>query len=174
MDDLLAVVAIALAAVLIVAGASKLAAPGQLADSARAVLGMNAEPVLLARAAGAVELAAAVLVSLPGLALPGAVLGMLVGLGIAGWVALALRRRVTASCGCFGGNSRKPLGMSNLLAGLGIAAGFGLLIAAGGFVPSWGAAAQLAAAATCALSTVLVMRFGDFYPLLKKGLGAGQ
>lgn len=172
MDEVLGLLAVPLAGVLIVAGVSKVAAPARLADSMRAVAGGGAKTTAVARAVGVLELAAAVLVSLPGTAAAGAVLGIATGLGIAGWVTLALRRRVTASCGCFGGNLGKPLSAANLLAGLALAAGFSPLTV--GYVPAWGAASQLAAAASCALLIVLTMRFRDFYPLLRKGLGAGQ
>lgn len=168
-DAIFQLLAMALAAVLLVAGASKLFSPDRLAANLRAVSGVG--NTKLARAVGVAEIAAAVLVSLPAVRPLGAGLGLLIGLGIAGWVTLAMRRQVTASCGCFGGSSTKPLGPANLFAGLGLALGFGVLVA---YQPAWDPAIQLAAVETLAVLVVVAMRLRDFYPLLRKGLGAGQ
>ena len=172
--DGLGVVALALSAVLLVAGASKLFSPHSLAQSMMVLLDgriRRRTARTVARTIGILELAAAVLVSVPITARYAAVLGVAIGVGIVGWVGVAAWRRVTVACGCFGGNSATPLGATNAEAGVLITGGFALLLLS---PPGWGLSpgAQLNLVALLALSVVLTLRFGEYAGPIRKGLGA--
>jgi hypothetical protein len=146
---------LAVAATLLVAGASKLASPRLLAASLGQVYGW-ARPVGTgaARVVGVVELVAAFLLAGAWAVTAGLALTGLVGTGIVVFAFTATRRGVTAPCGCFGESSGRPIGARNLLAGAGLLAGaVGLLT-----LPGTGTAgAELVLPLTAALALVAVM-----------------
>lgn len=177
MEEIWSGLAVLLSAVLVVAGSSKFFSPRPLARSLLIVTGGRLRQVraeVAARGIGVLELVAAVLVSLPGTVALGAVLGALLGLGIVGWVVMAAWRRVTVSCGCFGGNSAKPLGVSNAGAGFLLAAGFAALLVPGTPASVLPPATQFSLVALASVALVLALRFGDFYPPIRKGLGIAR
>lgn len=112
------VLVVPLSAVLVVAGASKLFSPRQLAQGLLLVAGgrqRRTTAEVVSRGVGLLELTAAILVSLPATMRAGAILGVVIGLSIAGWVILAQRRHVKVLCGCFGGNAAKSLDARNAI-----------------------------------------------------------
>lgn len=115
---------LAIAVVLLVAGASKLFSPRRLAVSLGQVVGWN-RPVgiWIARAVAVTELAAAFLLASSWALGAALALTSLVGAGTVVFAITAIRRGATAPCGCFGESSDRPVGLRNLLAGTGLVAG---------------------------------------------------
>jgi hypothetical protein len=147
---------LAVAAILLVGGASKLFSPQPLAVSLGQVYGW-ARPigVAAARAVAVIELVAAFLLAGAWAVTAGLALTGLVGTGIVAFSVTAVRRGATAPCGCFGESSGRPVGARNMLAGVGLLGGaVGLLI-----LPESGsapAALVLPLTATTALVAVMV------------------
>ncbi|HEX6681436.1 MAG TPA: MauE/DoxX family redox-associated membrane protein [Candidatus Limnocylindrales bacterium] len=147
---------LAVAAALLVAGASKLVSPRPLATSLGQVFGW-ARPagIAAARVVAAIELLAACLLAAGGPLIVGLALTGLVGAGIVVFVSAAMRRGATAPCGCFGESSGRPIGVRNLLGGIGFLAGAGGLL----ILPGPGTATaelMLPLTATVALAAVMV------------------
>ena len=117
-------VRLAVAVILLIGGASKLVSPRPLAGSFAQVYGWR--PVTgrwAARAVAGVELLAAFLLAAGWAVTTGAVLAGLVGAGVVTFAGTAMRRGATRPCGCFGESSGRPIGVHNLLAGVGLLAG---------------------------------------------------
>lgn len=115
---------LAIATALLVAGAAKLASPRPFAFAVAEVFGWTRRSgVVLARTVAAVELTSAFLIATGAMAGAAPILAGLVGTGIVVFALAAMRRGSTAPCGCFGESGGRPLGVRNLLAGLGLLAG---------------------------------------------------
>jgi hypothetical protein len=144
---------LAIAAVLMIAGSSKLASPRPFAAGLSQVFGWR-QAIGVARAVAAVELTAAFLLAAAWAVTAGLALSGLVGAGVVVFVAVALRRGARMPCGCFGESSSRPIGARNLLAGVGLLAGSVLLLA----MPEKGtAAAEVTLPLTAAIALVTVM-----------------
>jgi hypothetical protein len=146
---------VAIAAALLIAGASKLASPRPLAASLGQVFGLRrAAGIGIARAVATIELAAAFLLAGAWAVMAGLALTGLVGAGVVLFVITAVRRGATMPCGCFGESSGRPIGIRNVLAGAGLLAGaIGLLA-----MPETGtAAAEVTLPLTAAIALVTVM-----------------
>jgi len=113
-----------IAAALLVAGASKLAGPRRFASSLGEVFGLaRVTRNGLARTVAAAELIAAFMLASAWSVTLGLALTALVGAGIVVFVLIAMSRGSTAPCGCFGESGSRPIGVRNLLAGVGLLAG---------------------------------------------------
>ncbi len=146
---------LAIAAALLIAGASKAASPRPLAASLGQVFGWRqAAGIRIARAVAAIELAAAFLLAGAWAVTVGLALTGLVGAGVILFVSTAVRRGSTMPCGCFGESSGRPIGVLNLLAGAGLLAGAIALLA----MPGKGmAAAEVTLPLTAVIALVAVM-----------------
>lgn len=125
---------LAIAVTLLFAGASKLLSPHPLANGLRSAF--NWTPVRahrlshLARGIAVVEIVASLLVASGWLLSIGLVLVGIVGAGIVAFTAVAMSRGGQVSCGCFGESGGKPVGVSNVMAGIALAGTAVLLLMA--------------------------------------------
>ncbi|WP_445528406.1 MauE/DoxX family redox-associated membrane protein [Streptomyces cyslabdanicus] len=108
----------AVIAVLVRAGAAKLAAPA-VAAAAVGELKRSHGPVPTAwiRALGVVEMTAAIATVLPVLRLAALMMVLVLGLGFAAAGAGGMARGTGKPCGCFGAESGRPLGPANIAIG---------------------------------------------------------
>lgn len=122
-DALLVCADAVVVALLVRGGAAKLVAPA-LGAAAAGELRPDRGPVPAAviRALAVVEIAVAVAMALPSLRGPAHVPLAALGLLFAGAGILGLLRGSTEPCGCFGADSTRPLGASNVLMGAAILA----------------------------------------------------
>lgn len=145
-------------AVLLVAGLSKIAAPGQLRVALGELLGSFAfVTVGFVRALAAIELAVAIALLVNSTRLVGGILAAAVGVGFAAAGLTGALRHTHNGCGCFGSTSDRTFGLVNILVG-------GALVALGPLnqamsVTSDGPAAytRTALLATAAWALVLVV-----------------
>jgi hypothetical protein len=116
---------LAIAVTLLFAGASKLLSPHPLANGLRSAFNWTRVPVHrlshLARGVAVVEIVASLLVASGWLLSVGLALVGIVGAGIVVFTAVAMSRGRQVSCGCFGESGGKPVGMSNVMAGIALA-----------------------------------------------------
>ncbi len=123
----LAVPFLAAGALLVLAGAPKVLAPGDLVRALRST-GLPA-PVVGVRAFAALE----VVVGVAAVVAPSRVTGLLVGLLYAGFTAFVVRALarggVLSSCGCFGKADTPPTRAHALLTGLAALVGLGVAVA---------------------------------------------
>ena len=167
-------VALALAAVMGIAGGAKLARRGRTERVFRS-LGL-AWPAALARAVPLSELVLAIaLVSTPGW---GGVATLAVVAGFTTYLIRSLRRGDRLGCGCFGAADPAPAGGAELVRNgvLLLAAGFVTVAAEGPVVPS---PAALAVVAATGVGTAVALgglrrRFGDQGALAVGGLAPGR
>jgi methylamine utilization protein MauE len=143
-----------LAGTLLCAGAAKLAVPGHLARAIGDLMPIvAARAVLLAQLMSAVEIGAALALSVPATRDAGAVAGLVLGGAFAAVGALAGVRRLGWSCGCFGRARGRPLGMRNVAVGLVVVAVSALLIGDGS--GGWAAHPGLPMLGTAAFAVLL-------------------
>ena len=126
---------LAVAVMLLLAGGAKLLSPHPLAAAlVKAYPGTATRPGLpvhVARGTAAVEVLAALLAATQSWVTAGLALAAVVGLGVTAFAVSAVVLDRRTPCGCFGVTGDKPLGLRNALAGLALAAGAALLLAAG-------------------------------------------
>lgn len=127
------IIQIALGAIFLLSGASKLFSPSVLATSARTMLApipwLSGSLSLVARGVGIVELATAVMLSSPPTMRLGLIASAGLGCAFMAWAALAIKRKLDVSCGCFGGQLREQrLGGQNIVAGASIVTASAILL----------------------------------------------
>lgn len=133
LDMVSSVTVAGIAAVLLIAGSSKIFSPNTLAESVIHVLSLPSfwkpSAIQVARLLGISEVAVALFWLVKDTRTIGAIATLVLVLGIVLVVLLAAYRKISVQCGCFGSSSTDPpLGWRNLIwaAGLGIVSGASL------------------------------------------------
>jgi hypothetical protein len=117
-----------LAGTLLCAGVAKLTVPVHLGRAIRDLApAVRGRAVSLARVVGAIEVGAALALSVPPLHSAGSAAGVVLGVVFAASGAAAAARGVRSPCGCFGRTGERPLGVRNVVFGLAVAAVSGWL-----------------------------------------------
>lgn len=144
----------AFAGMLLCAGTAKLAVPAHLARAIGDLMPtVAARAVLLARLVAAVEVGAALALSVPATRDAGAVAGLVLGGTFTAAGAVAGVRRLDSPCGCFGRARGGPLGMRNVAFGLVLVAASALLL--GDDSGGWAAHPGLPMLGTAAVAVLL-------------------
>lgn len=176
-DALVASVYVVTAAVLLIAGPGKFAAPHGLATTLTALAPPRTSPGLargLAQVVGLLETLGAVLLATTARSQPASVVLIAVGAGIVAVSGLAITRGLTVPCGCFAavdGTGRRSLGWRTLGFGAAFVVVAGLCVAA---PPTGPADLRLSASLTLALGFVLATHRAQLRPLFLRGFGRGQ
>lgn len=170
----LTTVVLAGAAVLLVAGISKIAAPCRLASGLDTVFGMRRSgATAIVRIFGFVEIVIASALSSGWGTRWAAVATGAAGSSILGFCAMAWSRRLRIQCGCFGGLSSSQLGVKNVLFGATYVLLGGYLSIAGWHSAPGSVANSLNAVLTtycCSLFIVLTQYVSRVTPVLGRGL----
>ena len=176
-NGMIACIEVIVAAVLLIAGPGKVAAPARLAATLTAVTADRIparSAQVVARVVGVVETVTAILLATAVWPPLTAVLLAALGLGIAGVSALAMARGLAVPCGCFAAADARTdrlLGPRTLAFG----AGFVVVALLHNAVPAAGAVdLRLTTALTLALGFTLTSRAGHLRPLFARGFGRGQ